>query len=153
MDLKAWPLGSGTAWPELGSVALLEEVCHWEWTLEFQMLKKLGLVSLFPSLSPSPSPSLPSPPLPCTPPLFLLPANLYVATFPVPCLPVCCHVSNYDDHKHNFWNCKLCELPRLLSFMRIPMVMVSIDSNRTLTKTPVYSPCVFTSCTLRSDCG
>lgn len=26
--LKAWSLGSGTAWEELGGVALSEEVCH-----------------------------------------------------------------------------------------------------------------------------
>lgn len=31
------PVG-GTIWEELGSVALLVEVCHWGWALSFQIL-------------------------------------------------------------------------------------------------------------------
>jgi len=36
MHLNTQALAGGTVWEGFGGVALLEEVCHWEWALRFQ---------------------------------------------------------------------------------------------------------------------
>ena len=66
---------------------------------------------------------------------FLLCANPDVelsATSPALCLPVCRLVSHHDDSE---LNCKPVTIK--CSFIRLAMVMVSLHSNRTLTKAEV----------------
>ena len=36
--LNTWSLVGEIVWKELGGAVLLEEVCHWGWTLRFQKL-------------------------------------------------------------------------------------------------------------------
>lgn len=64
----------------LGDMALLKEVCHWQWALRFQKFKPGPVAHSF----------------------FLGPANPDIelsATSPAPCLPVCHHAFHRDDNE------------------------------------------------------
>ena len=67
---------------------------------------------------------------------FLLPADPDVelsAAFPVPSLPACCHATHRDNNG-NPLTCKPVPM-RCFPFIRAVMVMVSLRSNKTLTRT------------------
>ena len=60
-----------------------------------------------------------------------------LAPSPAPCLPALCHVSCHDDNGLNLWTHKPAPIKCFLLW--VVLVIVSLHSNRMLTKTCVYS--------------
>lgn len=107
--LNAWSLESGT----LGSVAL-EDVCLWGGgTLGFQKPKQ-GLVAL----------SLPA---------VWSPGCRTLGSFSITKPTEGCHAPHHDSNGLNLRNCK--SVPNKCFLYKSSCVMVTLDNNRTLTKT------------------
>lgn len=72
---------------------------------------------------------------------FLLSVDLDVelsSTFSAPCLPVGHHASHHFHNGLNLWNCKQA-LIKCLSLRESVVIIVSLQSNRTPTKTYVFN--------------
>lgn len=82
----------------LGDVALLEQMCHWEWAMRFPNPMP-GPESLF--LSPSPSLHLPLPLPPLLSPsfLFLLAGQRVALNYSSSTMPACIHAPHCNDNR------------------------------------------------------
>ena len=119
--LNTWSPVVGAIYKGPGDVALLEEVCHWRQALRFQKLKP-GPVSL----------SLPA----------VCRSRCRTLSYsPASCLPVCHYACCRDNEHLSVWSHN-----KMLAFINIAMMMVSLPSHRSLTSTKVwYSDCDFPS--------